>query len=301
MSYPGQYSATAPGAYPPVTQNPPPQQYQQSYPPPQNPYPPPPAQGYPQYPPPQNPQYPPPQNQYPSPAQGYPPAQYPPAQPAYAQYPPPAAYPAATAWAPPAAGYAYPAAPAVAVAPVAYAAAPAYTPAVAYAAPAMAVPMGMPAMNFVLQFQGVHLDRKDIFSKSDPFLAIFASRHPGGYRGGYLIARREAHSTKHNKKFGGISGNWVLIHRTETLHNNQNPVWAPFTVNLYSLCGGNFDTVFKIEVWDSDVHTNHDFIGGAVTTMRELQTSKEVRLINRRRIGIYNTSGRLEVIRCSPA
>jgi hypothetical protein len=173
-----------------------------------------------------------------------------------------------------------------------------------YATPAMgvaAIPMGMPAMNFVMQFQGVHLDRKDIFSKSDPFLAIFASRHPGGYRGGHNIARQEARSTKKNKKFGGISGNWVLIHRTETLHNNQNPTWAPFTVNLYSLCGGNFDTVFKIEVWDNDVHTNHDFIGGSVTTMRELQTSKEVRLINKRRIGIYNTSGRLEVLRCSPA
>jgi hypothetical protein len=280
MSYPG----NAPG-YPPVSQHPAPYAPQSQYPP---------QQQYQQYPPPQ--QYPPqPQYQpYPPPNQ-YPPQGYPPA-------PAPYGYPPAPAWAPapvaaaPLASYGY-------GAPAPYAA---YTPAVAvtpaYAAVMPAIPMGLGIpQNYVFQFQGVHLDRKDIFSKSDPFLAIFASKHPGGYRGGYNIARQEARSTKYNKKFGGVSGNWVLVHRTETLKNNQNPVWAPFTVNLLSICGGNFDTVFKIEVWDSDVHTNHDFIGGNVTTMRELTTSKEVRLINKRRIGIYNTSGRLEVLRCSPA
>jgi len=160
--------------------------------------------------------------------------------------------------------------------------------------------MALPVQNYCMQFQGVHLDRKDIFSKSDPFLAIFASKHPGGYNGGYRLARHEARSTKHNKKFGGLKGNWVLIHRTETLHNNQNPLWNPFTVNLYSVCGGNFDTAFKVEVWDYDSHTNHDFIGGCVTTMREMMATKELRLINKRRIGVYNTAGRLEVVRCTP-
>lgn len=167
---------------------------------------------------------------------------------------------------------------------------------------AVAMPMmGMPVQNYVFQFRGVHLDRKDVFSKSDPFLAVFASRHPGGYRMGQSLSRQESKSTKRNKTFGGLSGNWTLVHRTETIRNNQNPTWAPFNVNLYALCGGNHDTPFKIEVWDSDVHTNHDFIGSCVTTMRELNASREVRLINKRRIGIYNSSGRVEVVRCSPA
>lgn len=91
-----------------------------------------------------------------------------------------------------------------------------------------------------------------------------------------------------------------MIYRSETIMNNQHPTWAPFTVNLISLCGGNIDSVFKIEVWDSDVHSNHDFIGGAVTTIRELMTSKELRLVNKRRIGIHNSSGRIEVVRCAP-
>lgn len=176
----------------------------------------------------------------------------------------------------------------------------AYAVAAPVAVAAVAMPM-MPAMNYTMQMQGVHLDRKDIMSKSDPFLVLWASKHPGGYHNAGQVARRERHSTKHNKKFGGVSGNWVMVYRSETIHNNQNPCWNPFTVNLITLCGGNFDAVFKVEVWDSDVHSNHDFIGGAVTNMRELQMSKEVRLINKRRIGIHNSSGRLEVIRCQPA
>ena len=60
------------------------------------------------------------------------------------------------------------------------------------------------------------------------------------------IAKREKHSTKHNKKFGGVSGNWTMVYRSETMHNNQNPMWAPFNVNLVGLCGGNFDTMFKV-------------------------------------------------------
>jgi len=145
----------------------------------------------------------------------------------------------------------------------------------------------------------LRLDRKDVFSRSDPFLVMMAGRHPGGYLS-HRQARRERRETRRNKKFGVHSGNWVMIHRTETICNNQNPMWNPFVVNLYSLCGGNFDAPFKIEVWDSDIHSNHDFIGSAVVTMRDLTVMREIRLTNKRRIGIYNCSGQLEVIRCAP-
>jgi len=165
---------------------------------------------------------------------------------------------------------------------------------------AMAVPMmGMPQMNYCIQLRGSRLDRKDLFSKSDPFLVLMASKHPNGYMN-HHSAKQERKSTKHNKKFGVHSSNWVMIHRTETIHNSQNPIWQPFNVNLMSLCGGNFDAVFKIECWDSDSHSNHDFIGSAVVSMRDLQVNKEVRLINKRRIGIYNGSGQIEVLKCVP-
>jgi len=170
-------------------------------------------------------------------------------------------------------------------------------------APMVAAPVvayAAPSMNYVFQFKGLRLDRQDLFSRSDPFLVLMASKHPGGYLN-HRQAKQERHSTKHNKKFGLQNGNWVMIHRSETIMNNQNPLWNPFTVNLYSLCGGNFDTPFKVEVWDSDIHSNHDFIGSAVVTMRDVTVLKEIRLTNKRRIHLYGScSGILEVLRCAP-
>lgn len=167
---------------------------------------------------------------------------------------------------------------------------------------AVGVPVayGMPTLNYTFHLKGSRLDRKDVFSKSDPFLVLLASKHPGGYLSHHQM-KRERKETKHNKKFGHGSGNWVMIHRTETIHNCQHPSWQPFVVNLYTLCGGNIDAHFKIEVWDADHHTNHDFIGSATATIRDLQVMKELRLTNKRRIGIFNCSGIVEVIRCSPA
>jgi len=154
-------------------------------------------------------------------------------------------------------------------------------------------------MNYTLQFRGNRLDRKDVFSKSDPFLVLMASKHPGGYLSRHQI-KNERKETKRMKKFGEHSTNWVVIHRTETIHNSQNPVWQPFVVNLFTLCAGNLDSPFKIEVWDSDSHSAHDFIGSCVTTIRDLQVMREIRLINKRRIGIFNSSGQLEVLKCAP-
>jgi len=114
------------------------------------------------------------------------------------------------------------------------------------------------------------------------------------------MARHENNKNKRFKKFGGLSGKWALIHRSETIKNNQNPVWAPFTIDINALVGGDMDRVFKLEVWDSDNHSNHDFIGGNVTTLRELMASREVRLINKHRVGIYNSAGRVEVLKCAP-
>lgn len=192
-------------------------------------------------------------------------------------------------------------------APVPYTAAPAYS--VAMAAP-VAVAVGVPypvspvsyGMRFVMQFKARDLDRKDLFSKSDPFLALFASCHPGGYITHQQV-KANRKETKHARfrKFAEHSKNWRVIQRTETVKNCQHPTWAPFYVDLYQLCGGNMDGSFKIEVWDSDDHTHHDFIGSVVTSVRDLQVMREIRLVNKSRIGIFNTSGIVEVLQCAPA
>ncbi len=49
------------------------------------------------------------------------------------------------------------------------------------------------------------LDRKDVFSKSDPFLILSAKRSIGGYASSY---------TTHGST---VSGDWAVVHRTETI------------------------------------------------------------------------------------
>eukprot|EP01113_Clastostelium_recurvatum_P011480 TRINITY_DN1584_c0_g1_i1.p3 TRINITY_DN1584_c0_g1~~TRINITY_DN1584_c0_g1_i1.p3 ORF type:complete len:307 (-),score=65.42 TRINITY_DN1584_c0_g1_i1:51-971(-) len=245
---------------------------------------------------------------YGAPQPGYPgappPAGYGAPAPAYPGYPAPGYPGSPSGYAAPYPTYGAPAAPA----PYGYAAPyPTYGAAPVVAAPMMAAPVmavgvapvvvGGPS--FAFHFRGLRLDRKDILSKSDPFLCILACRNPHQYVGRHTI-KANRKETKHSKKFGQPSANWYVMHRTETIMNNQNPVWQPFTLPLASLCQGNIDAPIKIEVWDFDHHSNHDFIGSAVTTLRDLQVCREVRLVNKRRIGIFNTSGVVEVMKCAP-
>uniref|UniRef100_A0A4W6G282 Copine 7 n=1 Tax=Lates calcarifer TaxID=8187 RepID=A0A4W6G282_LATCA len=65
-----------------------------------------------------------------------------------------------------------------------------------------------------LSFCAKKLDDKDLFSKSDPFLEI------------YRINDDETEQ---------------LVHRTEVIKNNLNPVWEPFKVSLISLCSCDED------------------------------------------------------------
>ncbi|KAF2070492.1 hypothetical protein CYY_008190 [Polysphondylium violaceum] len=317
-NYPGQYGAPAggapnlnknspsPGQYnlPPQQQAPPPQQ--QGYPPQQGGYPPQQQQGYPPqqggYPPQQQQGYPPQQQQgYPPQQQGY--GGYPPQQP---QYPPqPQGYPGmnSTSYGAYSTTSTYGAYPGYPPQSYGYPAAPGYPPA-PYGAPAPYPGVGVVAapvvgvvaapmvgeVNYILHLKGSRLDRKDVFSKSDPFVTISVPRNP-------LYAGK----VKDSKKGGGSTANWSVVHRTETIRDNQNPVWQPFTVGLMAICGGNMEKPIKVECWDYDPNGSHDKIGSAVTTLREMQVMKEIRLVNKKRIGFGNTSGVIEILKCAPA
>uniref|UniRef100_A0A8C4QMM8 Copine VII n=1 Tax=Eptatretus burgeri TaxID=7764 RepID=A0A8C4QMM8_EPTBU len=65
------------------------------------------------------------------------------------------------------------------------------------------------------------LDDKDLFSKSDPFLEIHKIEDDNSLQ---------------------------LIHRTEVIKNNLNPIWNPFTVSINSLCSGDHDKPIKVLV-----------------------------------------------------
>uniref|UniRef100_UPI00398E3B75 copine-4-like n=1 Tax=Pristiophorus japonicus TaxID=55135 RepID=UPI00398E3B75 len=76
-----------------------------------------------------------------------------------------------------------------------------------------------------LTFSARKLDDKDFFSKSDPFLEIFRMNNDGTQQ---------------------------LVHRTEVIMNNLNPMWKTFKVSVNSLCSGDHDRKLKEEYYDTD-------------------------------------------------
>ncbi|XP_039592971.1 copine-4 [Polypterus senegalus] len=103
-----------------------------------------------------------------------------------------------------------------------------------------------------LSFSARKLDDKDFFSKSDPFLEIF---------------RVNDDATQQ------------LVHRTETVMNNLNPVWKTFKVSLNSLCSGDHDRKLKAIVWDWDSNGKHDFIGEFHSTFKEMRGAMDGRQV----------------------
>ncbi|KAG7469839.1 hypothetical protein MATL_G00133070 [Megalops atlanticus] len=103
-----------------------------------------------------------------------------------------------------------------------------------------------------LSFSARKLDDKDFFSKSDPFLEIF---------------RMNDDATQQ------------LVHRTETVMNNLNPVWKTFKVSLNSLCSGDHDRILKCTVWDWDSNGKHDFIGEYQATFKEMRGAMDGRQV----------------------
>uniref|UniRef100_A0A672U0Q0 Copine 3 n=1 Tax=Strigops habroptila TaxID=2489341 RepID=A0A672U0Q0_STRHB len=96
----------------------------------------------------------------------------------------------------------------------------------------------------VLEVEARKLDNKDFFGKSDPYLEF-------------------------HKQTG--DGNWVMVHRTEVIKNNLNPVWRPFKISLNSLCYSDMDKLIKVECYDYDSDGSHDLIGSFHTTMSKLK------------------------------
>jgi len=125
-----------------------------------------------------------------------------------------------------------------------------------------------------LQFQGQHLDKKDWFGKSDPYLII-------------------------HKHLDGNS--YAPVFKSEILKNTLDPTWKVFTIGLHTLCSGDQDKQLMIECWDWNKSSEHEIIGMFKTTVREiLSGKKEFELINskiqQKKKGSYKNSGVIRVV-----
>ena len=95
-----------------------------------------------------------------------------------------------------------------------------------------------------IQLMGKKLDKKDFFGSSDPFMQISrANEHADDY---------------------------TLVHRTEYVRNNLNPVWNEFCIPVRSLCNGDLDRSLKFECYDHNQNGKHSYIGEFFTTVRRL-------------------------------
>ena len=98
---------------------------------------------------------------------------------------------------------------------------------------------------FRITLNGIKLDKKDTFGKSDPYLIIYKSL-PGDQ--------------------------WVEIHRTEVIKNTLDPKWPSFDTSEHELCNCDREKPIKIECYDWDKASKHDLIGSAQVTVDQIIT-----------------------------
>ena len=91
--------------------------------------------------------------------------------------------------------------------------------------------------------KGRKLDKKDLLSKSDPYLEIRRVLSPG-------ITQ--------------------LVHKTEVVNKSLDPTWVPFTLKSNKLCGGDLSALFEVHCFDWDKDGSSDLIGIVTPTLGSL-------------------------------
>ncbi|KAH3880662.1 copine-8-like isoform X2 [Dreissena polymorpha] len=130
-----------------------------------------------------------------------------------------------------------------------------------------------------MQFQGIKLDKKDFFGKSDPYLEFFRVNEDNSY---------------------------TVVHRTEIIKNTLNPTWAPCRIPARTLSNGDYDRNILVKCWDWNSSGNPDLIGEFSTNLRELTkgpgTNNHYELINRhmkeKKKSKYKNSGVISLMSC---
>ena len=96
------------------------------------------------------------------------------------------------------------------------------------------------------ELTGSNLDKKDLFSESDPY---------------FTISRMNP------------DGSDTLVYRSEWISNNASPEWAPVEITSGKLCNGDWNRNLRIEVYDHDTGAEDDYIGAFSTNLEEVLLS----------------------------
>eukprot|EP00540_Astrosyne_radiata_P020188 CAMPEP_0116857246 /NCGR_PEP_ID=MMETSP0418-20121206/20429_1 /TAXON_ID=1158023 /ORGANISM="Astrosyne radiata, Strain 13vi08-1A" /LENGTH=579 /DNA_ID=CAMNT_0004490873 /DNA_START=62 /DNA_END=1801 /DNA_ORIENTATION=- len=106
-----------------------------------------------------------------------------------------------------------------------------------------------------LNMKASHLKNTEgFFSKSDPFYELSSQWNSGG----------------------GLT--WDAVHRSEVIRNNLNPDWKTNTIELSSLCQGDFDKPILIKIFDHEKSGNHVLMGEVESTVNQLQSRPTYKL-----------------------
>ena len=87
------------------------------------------------------------------------------------------------------------------------------------------------------------MDKKDLFSESDPY---------------FTISRVNP------------DGSDTLVYRSEWISNNPSPEWAAVEITSGKLCNGDWNRNLRIEVYDHDTGAEDDYIGAFTTNLEEV-------------------------------
>jgi len=134
------------------------------------------------------------------------------------------------------------------------------------------------------------LDRKDITEKTSAFLIVSRPRDP--------LCIPTSYKTQSGSQLH-LASDWIVVHKTEHVLNNQAPVWKPFILDIGQLCFNNVDCPFLVECYNWESSGKHKFIGSVQSSIRELQVMKEMQFRNPNRKGFSKVSGLLTVVKCT--
>eukprot|EP01125_Pyxidicula_operculata_P017516 TRINITY_DN6133_c0_g1_i1.p1 TRINITY_DN6133_c0_g1~~TRINITY_DN6133_c0_g1_i1.p1 ORF type:complete len:340 (-),score=54.09 TRINITY_DN6133_c0_g1_i1:758-1777(-) len=133
-------------------------------------------------------------------------------------------------------------------------------------------------LNYEVLFNlcGKHLDKKDLFGKSDPYLELSRVTE---------------------------DGKWIMFHRTEVVKNTLDPIWLSFTIPLAKVNGGDNERPIRVQCYDWDKVGSPDFIGEYTASLNQMIQTPDWVLMNPKKSSKKNykgsgvISGKIQIIK----